>query len=284
MKRVEAVLATTCLDSQGERMTRGALDCLAETISRTYLPVGIEHDPRIPPQGRISTGFVRKRPDGEFEVVAVMEIFDDSDEPPSPEDLREIVLHTIRSDGLTISYDWTHRSKEDQADIAAIADILGTKPVYEGKKAADPISIISLTGAFLLGGIAAGFLGQIGVDGWNLIKERIRRLFDRKNNNRRGEQLLVFRALLDVNGVQVEIEAVLTSPNQQELDTFLASGLEILDRVVPIYLRNSPDVRRLVFEANGSNLKLEFAIRKDCRPLVPSIQVQDILKKGRNES
>ncbi len=165
MKRLETVVSSTHLDSQGERMSRGALEDLVESISKSYIPVGIEHDPRIPPQGRIVSGFVRECTDGEFEAVAIMEIFEDGDDPSLPDDTREVVLPAHRVDGLTVSHDWTHRSEEDQSDINAIAGILRNKPVYEVKKSADPISIISLTGAFVLGGIANGFLGRIGAEG-----------------------------------------------------------------------------------------------------------------------
>jgi hypothetical protein len=276
MKRLEAVVATTNVDSHGERMTRGALDSLVVSIAQAYIPIGIEHDPRIPPQGRIASGFVRERPDGEFEAVTIMEVFEEDDDLSSVADAREIVIPAQRANGLTVSHDWTHRSDEDQADIDAIADVLKNEPVYEAKKAADPISIIAIAGAFVLGGIASGVLGQIGVDGWNIIKEKLGRLFARKHV-RTGEQLLIFRALLKVGEKRIEVEAILTNPTPEELDRFLAGGLPALDRVLPIYLNNSPDIRRLVLAAKGDELELLFAVRKDCSAAVATVQVKDIL-------
>ena len=243
MKRIEAVVSTTRLDSHGERMSHEALDSLVDSITHSFIPIGIEHDPRIPPQGRIASGFVRKAPDGEYEAVVIMEVFDDNDELSESNDPREIVTPAHRTDGLTISYDWTHRHEEDQQDIAEIAAILGNEPIYDVKKAVEPISIITVAGAFVLGGIAAGFFGQIGVDAWTFIKEKLARLFARKER-RKGEQLLVFSALVEAEGRKVEVEIILNNPTPEHIEQFLSTGLQTIDLVLPIYLRNSPDVLR----------------------------------------
>jgi hypothetical protein len=282
MKRMKAVVSTTHVDSQGERMSREAIESLAESFSRSYIPVGVEHDPRIPPRGRISSGFVRERPDGEYEAIAIMELFDGEDESESASDLRELAIMAHESAGLTVSYDWTHRFEQDQSDIREIAKVFGTAPVYDLKKAADPISIITIAGAFVLGGIATGFLGQIGIDGWNLVKKKLTDLFSR-TENRKGEQLLVFSALVKSNSVHVEVETVLTNPTPQDVDRFLASGLQVLDEVLPIYLQESPELRRLVFEAKGECIDLNYTVRKDGRPLSPRVGTREILRRHRDE-
>lgn len=273
MKRYDAVIATTHLGSQGERMSREALDSLADAVARAYIPIGIEHDPRVAPQGRLASAVVRERADGEFEVAAVMEVFEGDDDLQLEHSHREIVLHKHDTAGITIAYDWTHRSEGDQADIRSIAALLGTSARYDLKKAADPISVITLAGAFLLGGISAGFLGQIGADSWNAIKPKLGSLFSRK---RKGEQLFVVTASLEVNGIFVEVQAILTNPTLSDIETLMSTGLKTLDKVVPIYLQNAPDIRRLVFEVDDGNLRLSFAVRKDCRPLAPTLQVTDM--------
>lgn len=280
MKRFEAVVSTTRLDAHGECMSREALGSLIDSISHSYIPIGIEHDPRIPPQGRIAAGLVRETPDGEYEAVAIIEMFNDDDDLSDSNDPREIVIRAHRENGLTISHDWTHRHESDQEDIAEIAAILGNRPLYEVKKAAEPISIITIGGAFVLGGIATGFLGQIGVDAWTFIKDKLARLFSRKEH-RKGEQLLVFSALVEAEEQKVEVEIVLSDPSPEQIDQFLKTGLQTIDMILPIYLRNSPDIRRLTFEASGSKLELKFAVRKDCSPLVPTLKVEDIVKRIR---
>lgn len=278
MKRFEMVIATTHVDSQGERLTREALDSLVNSISTSYIPIGIEHDPRIPPQGRVDSGFVRQTSSGEFEAIAIMEIFETADEPSTLEEKREIILPVHRVNGLTVSYDWTHRSKEDQEDIKEIAAVLKNNPVYDVKKSADPISIIQLTGAFVLGGIAKGFVEQIGADGWNLIKKKLNDIFSRKKN-RQGDQLFVFIALIERSSSKTEVEVILTNPSIKDMDVFLVSGLQTLDKVVCFYLDNAPDIRRLVFEIRAQELELKFAVRKDCYPLTPTVKMKGIIGK-----
>jgi len=277
MKRIEAVISTTRLDTQGERISREALDSLINSISTAYIPIGIEHDPRIPPQGRIASGYVREAADGEHEAVAMMEVFEDGDDFPESSDQRKLVIRAHSTEGLIISSDWTHRHEEDQEDIKEIAAIFGNKPEYDVKKAAEPISIITIAGAFVLGGIATGFLGQIGVDAWALVKDRLARLFARKNN-RNGEQLLVFDALVDADSRKVEVVIILSNPSPEEIDKFLEAGLQIIDKVVPVYIHGSPDIRRLTFEVSGDKLELKFAVQNNCRPLAPSHNVDEIVR------
>lgn len=282
MKRAEGVIATTLVDRQGEKMTREALEDIVNCMSKSLIPIGVEHDPREPPLGRMSSGLVRQRDDGEFEAVAILDLFEEHDEPLPASDAREIISRRHQADGLLISHDWTHRSPEDQADIAAISEVFGNPPQYDIKKAADPISVITIAGAFVLGGIASGFLKEIGSDGWKLVKPRLAALFSRPKQEK-GERLLSFSVLLEVEGTPIEIDIIHTSPSPEEVDEFLENGLSVIDSVLPYYLHNSKDVRRLVFEAKGKNVEIKFAVRRDCRPLAPSLRVGEILERSRHE-
>jgi hypothetical protein len=282
MKRIESVIATTHVDSQGDQLSVEALRSLVESMSTSLIPIGSEHDPRRPPLGRIVSGTVRQREDGEYEAVAILEMFENRDEGIVADENREVVLPKYRAKGLHISHDWAHRFPEDQADIAEISKIFGNAPVYEVKKAADPISVITIAGAFVLGGIASGFLKEIGSDGWKLVKPRLAALFSRPKKDK-GERLLSFCVLMDVNGISVEIEIIHTNPSPDEVSDFLEKGLAIVESVLPYYLQNAPDIRRLVFEARGSEINVKFAVRKDCRPLKPSLSVQDVIERSRGD-
>jgi hypothetical protein len=279
MKRAESVIATTFVDTQGDQLTREALENLVESISRSFVPIGIEHDPRIPPFGRIASGFVRQREDGEYEAVATMELFEEEDEPTSATEEREIVIRRRGHNGLHISHDWSHRFPEDQADIDAIAEVFRNPSQYDFKKAAEPISVITIAGAFVLGGIASGFLKEIGSDGWKLVKPRLAALFSRPKEEK-GEQLLSFNVLVEVEGVPIEIDIIHTNPSADDVSEFLEKGLTTIDAVLPIYIENAKDIRRLVFEAKGKDIEVKFAVRKDCRPLAPSLSVRDLLARS----
>ncbi len=79
MKKVSAILATTHVDRHNEAFAVSALEGMVESLNRSYLPVGVEHDPRVPPIGRVISAEVRKRDDGEFEVAAEIEMFEPGD-------------------------------------------------------------------------------------------------------------------------------------------------------------------------------------------------------------
>ncbi|MBD7923169.1 hypothetical protein [Xanthomonas bonasiae] len=278
MSVVEAVIASTTLDSQGERLTPEAIRQISDSVNSHLIPIGTEHDPRIPPQGRLRSCFVRERPDGELEAVAEMEFFE-PDQEPLPAGDRQIPIHSANDDKLVVSYDWTHRDQSDRNDIEAIAQLLGTRPAYEAKKAADPISIISLTGAFVLGGIASGLFNKIGSDIWDSLKPRLARLTS-KTDTRKGDQLVIFRTLVEIEGSTREVETILTNPTAEQIEIFLRQGASALDKVLPVYAQDAPELKRLVFEYKHGELQVRFGVLTNCRPVTPTLSVKDIIERG----
>lgn len=247
-------------------MTLGALEDLVAHINAAFIPLWTEHDPRIPPHGRVTDAAIRRRADGEYEVTATLETFEAEDDDSLMPDGKEMIRHAASVNGLTILYGWEHQNTGDQADIDAIAEVLRSKPSYHAKKAADPINIVTIAGAFILGGIASGFLKEIGSDGWKLLKTKLASLLSR--DRRSNERLLSFQLEVEIDGQLVDINVIHTNPTSTDIDEFLESGLAELDKIIPIYLENQVGIRRLVFEAKGKDLQVNFAVRKDCRPLV----------------
>jgi hypothetical protein len=265
MKTSEAVIASTSIDRQGEQLTREALEHLAEWIGTHFVPIGVEHDPRRAPIGRIASAFVRDRSDGESEVVATLEVFEKSDAVDN--DQRELILRD-RGEGLSITYDWTHRHAADQEDIEAIANALGTEAIYEGKKAAEPISVITLAAGFILSSIAAGFFGELGSAAYIRLKERLVRIFRRKNI-RQGEQLLKLSFFRECDGKPVEVVLLVTNPSEEDIDGVFSEGFAALDRILPMCIDKVPNVRRLTFEYKVGAVQMLFGVSKDCRPWRP---------------
>jgi hypothetical protein len=268
VRRSERIISNTYLDSQGERLTRECLESLVTGIRDRYVPITVEHDPRIPPQGRIVSGTVRQLPDGEFEAVATCEMFDEKDNAGAPDDRRELIIEGYPAQGLTVSYGWPHRSAQDQADIDEIAQSLGNPAHYVVKKSLDPISVIVIGGSFVLGQLFVGFLNAAGADAWKLVKQRLTRL-TAKAKEHSGERLLVFTAVVDTEQGPVEVDTILTNPMLLNIELFLEISTRILDHDVPRLLEENPQVRKLVFESSHGDLSLRYAVRWDCVPLVP---------------
>lgn len=279
MKYYTAGISNTLVDSHGERMTKEALEQLVASVNESYIPVGIEHDPRIPPQGRIASAEVRERADGEFEAVATFEIFDENTDLASSDE-REILMSKPRGDGIYIASDRSYASLEDKKDIEDIAKVLGTQPTQEIKKAAEPISILWIIGSVAASAFAAGFFGKAGSDAWDVLRQKLAKLMERRAICHE-EYLLVFSFSVDVDGAyRVEVDVALENPRKEDIEAFLEIGMKDLDLLVPAYVRSEESLRKLFFSFSASSeLELTYAVRKDCVPMKFNHSTKDVLNQ-----
>ena len=184
------ILATTHPDLHSERMTIDALETLVQSVNSSYIPVGIQHDPRIAPVGRVASASIRKLDDGEYAVEGLIEVFEPGDKFELVENQRTLVTEKYESGRLEIEYDRNFRDTEDQLLIEKIAGLFGTRPKENVKKSLDPITVLAIGGAFILGGVAQGFLSKLGEDAYEVLKQGLKKLFARKKVGE-DEKLLV---------------------------------------------------------------------------------------------
>lgn len=83
MKRFEATLSSTTIDAHGEVMSRGALESAAATLKRNYISMGVEHDPRNPPIGRLTDAWIKDLESGLSLLKGVGELFEPGDTLPA---------------------------------------------------------------------------------------------------------------------------------------------------------------------------------------------------------
>lgn len=266
MVEKEAIIATTHLDSEGDKLSIGALHGLVDSINTTYIPIWHEHDPRNPPIGRIASAKVCERDDGEHEVVALLEFFDGS-EADQYFGNRELVKEMPLENGeIKIIPDRSFRTPEDLEDIEELARLLDTNSAEAVKKSIDPISIFQLTAAFMAGGIASGFLGKLGSDAADLFKKKIKDLMKRKNKR---DSDRVFRLVFQVekDGVFLEADIFITNPTDKDIDSLLDHGLSEIDQQISRLMSVSRQLSKITFEYKDGNLDLKFGVRKDCVPV-----------------
>ena len=159
-------------------------------VNQQYLPVTVNHDPRIPPVGRVISAYIEKLEDGEFAVDAIAEIFTDEKEIEFKEDGRETPLDNL-GEAIRIKPDRSYRYPEDKKVIQEIKSLVSGEVVLQAKKAVDPLSILIIAGAFVAGSIATGFLNRIGEEAWDLFKEKISGLINSKKRVE-SDRLLAF--------------------------------------------------------------------------------------------
>ncbi len=65
---------------------------------------------------------------------------------------------------------------------------------------------------------------------------------------------------------------ILSSPTADDIDGFLADGLQQLDMMLPRCLDQIDGLIRFVFTYSHGRVKLEFAVRRDAMPVLPLIE------------
>jgi len=144
-------------------MALSALEGMLEQTKSDIVPMLWNHDPRIPPIGRLLSGRIDKLPDGEFAFVGTSDLFEPDDEIPLIDDGREIPIR-IPEAPVEVIFDRSYMSTEDQEDIDFIARTTGGGKQEAGKKALEPLSILAIVGIYLLGRFAEGLLQKVGED------------------------------------------------------------------------------------------------------------------------
>lgn len=193
MERIKAVLTTTHVDEHGDKMTLSALESLIDQIRTEYIPVGLEHDPRIRPFGRVVAANIKPLGDDEFAVEGEIELFEPGDEIPLVDEDRQIPIHTYSADSVEIRFDRGFADESDRRLIRQIADLFHSKPQQEVKKALDPLTVLTIGGAFVLGGIAQGFLSRLGQDSYEIDADFV--IFSVNGKVEPQKNLLVRRAV-----------------------------------------------------------------------------------------
>ena len=267
MKYFKGIIATSHIDSQNEWMTFAALESMVEQINTQRIPMGIEHDPRIPPQGRAVSAQLEQLDDGEFAVVAISEVFEEGDEIEFRDDGREMPLREFGDDRLYIIYDKSYRDQSDQELLEEMRTLVSGETSEYVKKSLDPITVLTIAaGGFIAGNIASGFFQKVGSDAWDSFKDKLKRLIGRRRGNK-SENLLLFQFVIRDADRTLSIETILSDPGDRDIEVFFEQGLKGLDAKVPAYLEDNAHLKKLVLEYADGKLKVLFGVRRDAVPI-----------------
>lgn len=264
MSKVRGIIATTALDKHNEKLSLGCLEGIVDQINSHTLLTFVEHDPRTPPVGRIISGKIVKINNSDFGVEAEIEYFD---EPSENNDLfknRPLICDDdfSQNNKIQFEYDRNFENDDDQKVISELSVILKTKPKYSVKKSLDPISIFTIGGAFMAGGIFSGFFGEIGADGYRLLKEKLKKLFATEKVGEK-ERLLEF-SFNAINGEKtITCKVILTNPSPVDIDSILDRGLKEFDDIVNAHFNAQMEYKLIVFEYKNSQFEPKYAVTND---------------------
>jgi hypothetical protein len=257
-------MITTHVDKHNESISVDALDDFVRLVNQQYIPVGVEHDPRIPPIGRVLSANIEKLPDGEFAVDGIVEMFQGK-EIEFKDDGREIPLE-LAGEVITISPDRSYRHLGDAKLVQEISELVKGKVKQQLKKSQEPISILIIAATFIAGGIAQGLLSKIGEDVWDIFKTKLN---DLVNSKKRAEKdrLLIFEFTVDAENNPLCLETILTNPSESDINKFFREGLKQLDEQTNRFFKHRHYLRKVVFEYKNNKLTVAFGLRKDGVPL-----------------
>ena len=223
---MKGIMSTTHIDKQGGRMTKEAMLSLIEQTNKYYVPMGIEHDPRIPPIGRIEFTELIELEDGEYGIQGTFHIFEKGDQLTYKKNDRRVSIHDDENTKIHLCHDQILSDKKTKELIESLSQILGSEPQLEVKKSLEPISILTIVGAFILGGIFSGFFNKLGSDLYDKLIETLKVYFSRIKEK---ENLLIIRSISKVRDQLIEIEIIITNPDDSKISRFFEFDIKELD-------------------------------------------------------
>lgn len=256
---------TTHVDKHNEMISVGALEDFVRFINTQYTPMGVEHDPRIPPVGRVISASIIELEDGEYAVDGIAEIFENVEEIEYKDDGREIPIYKI-GDTIEISPDRSYLYPEDEELLKEISLLVNGEITHQVKKAEEPISLLIIATSFIAGGIATGFFGKIGEDIWDTFKVKLANLVNAKRRAN-DDRLLAFDFIIEDEENPLCLETILMNPSESDISKFLGEGLIQLDKKTNRFFQHRHYIRKIVFEYKDNNLQIIFGLRKDGVPL-----------------
>lgn len=260
MERIWVPISSTHIDRHGDRLALSALEGIAAQVKRQYIPVGIEHDPRFPPMGRVVSARLVSASDGETVLEVEQELWADGDSPSTTiGDGREIPIED-RGPGLYINYD---RSMSDATSKRLLLDLqaLTTEPPQETfKKAFDPLVILEF---IFVGGLALGFLNRAGGDVYDGLKARLVEHY----RSRPGSPQLDLVIMTECADRPVELVVIYERPGSDGVAELFSNAGPAIDAIALESCRSEPNLGRVVIGWDGKHARHLYSVRRDAVPI-----------------
>jgi hypothetical protein len=266
MKKTPARFATTYTDLHDESLTLEALHSITERINSTFLPIGVEHDPRQPPVGRIAYGVVEELSDGAHAVTGEIEMFEDADLAGKAGGARRAHVHLYFGDELVLSEDRAFSNDEDLALLRELTTSLSAARKREVKKAAEAMAVLTFAFTALAGGILGGIGKKLGEAVWEQALPTLRTLLAKKRGS--GINILKFSITCEIASSFRLIELVLDNPSDDDINSCREVVLQQALSAATAEIEASPFRVRFVFRYSAKKkLALLYSVAENGIPL-----------------
>lgn len=261
------VLSSDKVDAHGDVMDVGVLQQMAKDIQKYWVPVGVEHDPRIPPLGRIREASLRSEPDGSTSLVGTIEEFEPGDVIPYQPSERRLRIEAP-GPGIHISYDRGFQDPESQCTLRELEVLLKTPLKQDLKKAIEPITILTIAAAAFFTQFTGGFFKEMGADAYRSLKAKIKALFHVRASSA-SDRLLVCRFTVTAPETIFQFEVVLSNPTTENLEAFFDHGLVQVEEFIASAAPVLPSISRIVCAYESGRLVLLYSVRQDAVAVLP---------------
>jgi hypothetical protein len=180
------IIETDHIDAHDEIVPISVLEQMVENINKGIMMLNSNHDPQIPPQGKVLSAKLVKLADGYNGVQAEMEMYQ-TGIPQIILNDRKLVRTQANYTQPTFIIDRNYENPKYRDAIEQICNILGqVEPDYEVKKAEDFSGILQFAGMYVLDPIAKAFIKELSKDAYSLLKLQVKQIlgFDSNNTNK----------------------------------------------------------------------------------------------------
>jgi len=273
MRKIKSIVASSHIDRHNECITVDALESMVEQAKEKIIPVFVEHDYRNPPIGRAVDAALIRGEDGNFYVLADYEYFDIEDIGSLETSDHELVIHEYNSEHFQVEYDYSYRDTEYMGLINQLQEIIDPeiKPQEYGKKALEPISWLTIGGAFVLGALTSGFFNKMGADGWDKLKGILSKICNKRKSEQK-EYVISFNLTIETKIGRVECSINYTNPTKEIIEQSLKKAFEFAETRLKDFVDLEKPIRRIVINERDGSLQFSYAVGKNGIPL----EVSDI--------
>ncbi|MFT5423278.1 MAG: hypothetical protein ACI89L_001052 [Phycisphaerales bacterium] len=267
MRRIQAIVATSGVDSQGEAIDPAEIRRFCEEYGDVAVPLLLEHDWRRYIGRSVNGELTEVRP-GEIGLLRTLEYFESSDDLPPLHPTLRVLEETPRA-GITVEFDPHHSDDEASSLFHDINRSLESSRLDVRHKTglSDPALVYGAicVGSILLHEVAKGILGGVSSDAYQGLKACVLSWCSRPEATARVVQ---FRVILETESRSIAVRVYVHS---NAVGGSAAKYDAIWQRLVEEIQAFSLDLSEIGFvicEYDESGFSIVQAVRVDGVPLI----------------
>lgn len=268
MKRYTRVLSSTTVDAHGDQATVEALRDAAQTANGFYIPLNLQHDPRVPPVGRVVASSVRRAAQGHYEMIGEMELWDGTDTPESISgDGRSLKVPSSPDHAFDVHVDLGAQEALGEDFLQELAGLAepDARPKYSAKKSLDLDAVLLIAiGTFPFREIGNGFFERLGADLYESLKRKLVEGLSRKKGPR--SIAIVIQAGVRIGARTVVLDVIASNVRSQDITTIFDKGLASADEICSREFAIDHDSVRAAIEITNGKAAFLFRVRGDGVP------------------